>query len=544
MTRNSSNKVTVFLAVALAASAACNERDATPVVPEIPFVATPTVIAISPNSCVAGRAAFTLTVSGTNFDGNSKVNFGGTAYAISAVNGTQLTALIPASAVVASGTVGVTVTNSATKATSNEMEFTIGDAVVGSFHDGFTLTGDMQLVSGVHTATLLPDGEVLTAGGSNGWTEDWDEAGQKNVELYNPAIGSFTTTSTMADGRSRATATLLPNGKVLLTGGEGSALDQPPVLATAELYDPATGTFALARLMTTARMAHTATLLRNGKVLIAGGGDSGGWGFPIFGNATTSAELYDPSTDAFTPTGSMGTPRFAHTATLLPNGTVLIAGGFSYSSIGGGNTAVAEPVASTEIYDPASETFTAGARMAAARGGHAATLLPDGTVLITGGLTTLGMLADVYPPSAGSSVVLSSAELRDPATGEFTTVGKMTAEREEHTATALLNGKVLIVGGATGSSGTLHSAELYDPTTRTFAVAAPMSTARSGHSATLLRDGSVLIAGGHGVGGRWDTGDPGYAGFLKSAETYHALDGGANDRVLRRVTRQATRPNM
>jgi hypothetical protein len=105
-------------------------------------------------------------------------------------------------------------------------------------------------------------------------------------------------------------------------------------------------------------------------------------------------------------------------------------------------------------------------------------------------------------------------------TGEFTSAGKMTVDREEHTATLLQNGKVLLVGGATGSGGTLGTAELYNPATHTFVATATMSTPRSGHSATLLRDGSVLITGGHGAGGRWDTGDPGYAGFLRSAEIY------------------------
>src|SRR5206468_2425476 len=120
---------------------------------------------------------------------------------------------------------------------------------------------------------------------------DWDEAGQKDAEVYNPATGSFTTTASMASSRTRGTATLLPNGKVLLTGGEGEGRDQPPVLASAEVYDPGTGQFSAIADMATVRMAHTATLLPNGKVLIAGGGNDGGWGFPVFGSATASAEI-------------------------------------------------------------------------------------------------------------------------------------------------------------------------------------------------------------------------------------------------------------
>lgn len=359
----------------------------------------------------------------------------------------------------------------------------------------------MQGVSGIHTATLLPTGGVLLAGGSDGWTEDWNEAGQPDAEVYDPQTGVFAVTGKMTDSRTRAAATLLPNGKVLLTGGEGVGSDQPPGLYSAELYDPTVGRFSAAGFMSVVRLAHTATLLENGKVLIAGGGDDAGWGFPVFGTATATAELYDPATNSFTPTGPMRTPRFAHTATLLSDGRVLIAGGFSSAVVNG----PAVPLSSTEIYDPATGVFTPASNMWSARGGHAATLLPSGAVLITGGLVTVGTgWPDLH--ELGSSSVLSSAELRDPRTGEFMSAGDMTAEREEHTATLLPSGEVLIAGGATGSNGTLNTIEVYDPATGVFAVAGTMTTPRSGHSATLLPDGTVLIAGGYSAGGRFDTG--------------------------------------
>jgi hypothetical protein len=196
---------------------------------------------------------------------------------------------------------------------------------------------------------------------------------------------------------------------------------------TAELYDPAAGTFtATANAPLVARATHTATLLGNGQVLIAGG----------FKTANiASAELYDPTADTFTATGSLSVPRASHTATLLASGKVLL--------VGGAATAI------TELFDPAAGTCSATGNLVTARTQyHAAALLPSGKVLITGGL-------GVGSPSP----LLSSAELYDPAAATFTATGSMTTGRETHTATTLANGKALIAGGA--GVGYLASAELY-----------------------------------------------------------------------------------
>jgi hypothetical protein len=215
----------------------------------------------------------------------------------------------------------------------------------------------MIRVLGIHTATLLPDGKVLMAGGSQGFSVDFEEAGQADAELYDPVAHLFTTTGSMTSPRDWHAATLLLNGKVLMTGGFGAGRpDRPPTLSSAEVFDPVTGTFAAAGNMSTVRAVHTATLLPDGKVLIAGGGGSGGFGFPSFDPAFATAEVYDPATNSFTATGAMGTARYAHTATPLLNGKVLIAGGFTTVPVTA--TSSSNALSTAELYDPATGAFT------------------------------------------------------------------------------------------------------------------------------------------------------------------------------------------
>ena len=277
----------------------------------------------------------------------------------------------------------------------------------------------------------------------------------------------FVSTGSMTTPRTSHTATLLTNGKVLVAGGRACNTISPcPDLASAELYDPATGTFTPTGSMTTARRGATATLLNNGRVLIAGGGVGSN------GSVPSSAELYDPATGTFTPTGSMTTARIYPTATLLNNGKVLVAGG---GQINGPD------LNSAELYDPQTGTFTATGNMITARNSHTATLLNNGQVLVAGG-------GDV-------SLVLNSAELYDPGTGTFTATGSMTTVREVHIANLLSNGLALLAGGEDGFS-LLASAELYDPGTETFTATGNMTAVRLVPGAALLINGKVLIAGG------------------------------------------------
>ena len=436
---------------------------------------TPVIAGLDPSGAAVGGSAFTLRVVGGNFQSNSVVRWNAADRPTTFVTTNEVTAQIPAGDIATTGAATVTVFNLAPGVgSSNSVTFTI---VPGN---AFRAGQDMIKVSGVHTATLLPSGQALVAGGCGG--QDYLEVGQPDAELYDPVTTSFTVTGSMEFPRCRHTATLLPNGKVLAVGGFGAAWDGPAAATNStELYDPATGTFSHTDNMAQARAAHTATLLPNGKVLIAGGATIGGWGFPFYGSALVGAEIYDPATNTFTATGSMGTARFGHTATLLPSGKVLIAGGFTSTEV----NQQALSLASAEVYDPATQTFNPAGDMAVTHGGHTATLLQDGRLLITGGFATAGP----------STTVVSSAELYQPLTGVFTSAGNMMFAREEHTATLLTNGQVLIAGGATPNA-VLATAELYDPTSGTFTGTYSMATPRTGHSATLLQDATVLVSGG------------------------------------------------
>jgi large repetitive protein len=243
-------------------------------------------------------------------------------------------------------------------------------------------TGALALARVQPTATLLPSGKVLVTGG-------WGMNGLGIAEVYDPATGTWSSTGAMASARDRHTATLLPSGKVLVSGGRDTAGGS--ILASAEVYDPATGTWSPTGAMATGRHEHTATLLPSGKVLISGGTSPGSSTLAI-------AEVYDPATGTWSPTGAMASARWAHTATLLPSGKVLVSGGFA----GGSN------LASAEVYDPATGTWSPTGAMATARLFHTATLLPSGKVLVSGGFGASRPLAsaEVYQ---GAPVVLTPA---------------------------------------------------------------------------------------------------------------------------------------
>jgi hypothetical protein len=278
-------------------------------------------------------------------------------------------------------------------------------------------------------------------------------------------VGSVTPAAPMLEPRSGQTATLLPDGKVLIAGGMRRNQD---FYKSAELYDPATGKVQLTGEMNQRRVGHIAVLLRTGKVLIAGG-----W---VGQGGTDAAELYDPATGRFTIAAKMTTRRGRPSATLLPDGDVLIAGGEERDN---------EPLASAEIFHAKTLSFQATAAMHHARISHTATLLNDGLVLIAGGY---------------SGGVSSSAELYDPKSGTFTETGSLGTARCKHTAGRLPDGRVLIAGGSDsrGWSGNLSSAEIYDPHTGKFAATDSMNDSRFKlpDEAIQLPSGKLLIAGG------------------------------------------------
>lgn len=331
-------------------------------------------------------------------------------------------------------------------------------------------------------------------------------------------LHGFLPTGSMATARRFHTATLLQNGKVLIAGGEDAG--QTP-FASAELYDPSTGAFSPTGDMTVPRVRHTATLLNNGKVLITGGAADGSE------TAVSSAELYDPSTGRFTATAhAMTAARASHTATLLKDGRVLIAGGDAIFFNGVQNPNI-HSLASAEIFDPNAGTFTATGTMTAAREEHTATLLASGKVLIAGGSD------NAVGNASPAATVLASAELFDPSTGHFTATGNMVSARVFLTATLLNSGKVLVAGGVTTGGGSVNTAELFDESGQSFTSTGNLTAPRFYQDATLLGDGTVLITGGSDGGHR----------ALATAELYDAGAGtfsGVASMVSERVWHTST----
>jgi Galactose oxidase, central domain len=311
----------------------------------------------------------------------------------------------------------------------------------------------------IRTATLLPNGKVLVVGSYPVYVYP-HLSYLPGAELYDPASGTWAATGIPVTLFNSPRATLLPNGNVLVAGVSAGV--------SAELYDPASGTWSATGSLRTARDEHTMTLLPNGKVLVVGGLDVNK------GGSIASAELYDPARGTWAATRSLNTARLFHSATLLPNGKVLVAGGAG---------TVGLPLASAELYDPASGTWSTTGSLATGRFLHTETLLPNGKVLVAGG------------EGGDTGGPLASAELYDPASGTWTTTGSLNTAREEHTMTLLPNGKALVAGG------TNVSAELYDPASGTWTATGSLGTARFSHTATLLPDGNVLVAGGWAYSG-------------------------------------------
>jgi N-acetylneuraminic acid mutarotase len=366
----------------------------------------------------------------------------------------------------------------------------------------WSLTGNLNVGRDSHTATLLPNGRVLVAGGNN------TNGTLKSAELYDVATGTWSNTGSLNGGRAFHTATLLPNGKVLVVGGFSCA--PPPAtcayLNSVELYDPDMGLWTITGSLNTARGSHTATLLANGKVLVAAGATDGT-------GALLSAELYNPLAGTWTSTGNLNVARTFHTATLLLEGKVLVAGGEGCDL----NNCFALDTA--ELYDPAAGTWSNTGTLNTQRELHTETLLPSGKVLVVGGFANFGL-----------GLVNQSVELYDPV-GMWSGPGNLNQGRAYHTSTLLPSGKVVIAGGFVDSlNRAITSSELYDPGTAMWTNTASLNIGRRFHTATLLLNGKVLVAGGDGINAPtsaelYDPGIPGPNTVQFNAANFSASEG-------------------
>jgi WD40 repeat protein len=392
--------------------------------------------------------------------------------------------------------------------------------------------GNMIAPHAFHAAVLLADGKVLVAGGLNG------TAVLANAELYDPVSETFSATAgPLNSARDDFAVVLLADGRALLAGGAGvsSSLD------SAELYDPGSSTFSFtANNMSIGRWAPSAAPLADGNAIVGAGSSA----FPSAAPEDASVDLFDASTNTFSPTGALHIARMGAAAVVLPDGSPLILGGEDDQGTNGGNS---EP--SGEIYNPAAGTFTVTGGLNALRVAYASALLPDGRVLIAGGGNETSALnrAELFDPKTrhftptannlqvecalcggvtlndGKVLIVDgsngvTADLFDPKTMSFSpTSGPMVASRPSATANLLGDGTVLIAGGLDTSDNAVDTAELYSPKTGTFTATGTMTSPRANHTATLLANGKVLLAGGSTVA---DT-----SGALDTAEIYDPKTG-------------------
>lgn len=350
----------------------------------------------------------------------------------------------------------------------------------------WSFTGNLQQARASFTATLLSNGQVLIVGGT--YRGAFVQYGLPSAELYNPATGTFSTTGSLNTGRYGHSATLLNNGKVLIAGGSNSTSG---ALSSAELYDPITGAFSDTGSLSCA-CGYDATLLPNGTVLFTGGFNGT--------NAVATSELYNPTSGTFASTGNLNVARAGPSSTLLGNGKVLVAGGVYYTGVSPNQ--VAHYLASAELYDPSTGTFALTGSLNTARSSQTASVLGNGDVLLAGGQN-----------DGANGGYLASAELYNPSKGIFTVTGSLNTPRILHTAHLLSTGEVLIVAG--NHFGSIASAELYNPTSGKFSNTASLNTPRQAHASALLTNGQVLAVGGYEsqLGSK--------RGWLASAEFYH-----------------------
>lgn len=350
-------------------------------------------------------------------------------------------------------------------------------APVGRWRAAADMSERREYAGGVR----LNDGRILAVSG-----HPLEGKSIASAELYDPKTATWSNTGSLRQSRNGANeATLLHDGRVLLAGGHNTE-----VVRGAEIFVPTTGQWSDAGSLSVGRDP-TATLLADGRVLVSGGID---W-FTDSGNVYSLAELYDPRTGKWTATGSLHTARYTHRAITLDNGRVLAVGGFEKPGT---------PLASPELYEPSTGRWQTTEDIPKPRLGFGLVKLLDGRVLVAGGSTG----------SSAKRTYLASAVLYDPRAGHWSETQPMKDKRAGFATTLLADGQVLVAGGIADSGLELKSAELFDPRTGSWRPAASMNVARRNHRATLLPNGNVLVIGGSNFFGQ---------NYLKSCEVFSLL---------------------
>ena len=336
---------------------------------------------------------------------------------------------------------------------------------------------DLVSIRGTTTAVVLKDGKALAIGGGVG------QQAIAAVEVFDPATGVWQATAPMNQARRGHQAVVLGDGRVMVAGG----IADSELLSSVEIYDPGPARWTTMAPMSVPRLGNTLTLLTNGSVLVTGG-TSAETASGSGGNQTirpdSTAEVFNVAANRWTKTsGTMSTPRFEHTATALDDGRVLVAGGQGPPISG-----VSSALATTEIYDPAVDSFRKSNDMSDARFNHTALKLPDRSIMVIGGAG-----------GTNGDTSLSTAEVFNPGDGSWNAAGALTGSRSGHVAAVFSDGRVLVAGGESltrGARRSLATAEIFNLEKREWQSAGNMNCPRSEASATLLGDGSVIVVAG------------------------------------------------
>ncbi|HHI80871.1 MAG TPA: hypothetical protein ENK02_12960 [Planctomycetes bacterium] len=327
----------------------------------------------------------------------------------------------------------------------------------------------------------LPGGSVILIGGGSGSL--LNGSGLSSTEIYDPARQTWRPGPNMASARGLLTATALKNGKILVVGGANSA----GVLKTCELYDPKTNKFSPTGSLSVPRAGHTASLLPDGRVLITGGLSDISSALKAVGSMKKSTEIYDPKTGRFSAGPNMSRERIAHTASLLPNGKILIAGGISLN----GFFRLPGMTSRCEIFDPKTNRFSGASSLPFTTAAHSQIRLKSGRILVAGGARSSLLITDAKP--------IKDAARFDPTTGRWTRVGSMAVARTLPSLARLAGGKILVIGGAQGTLDkptATARCEVFDPATARFGPATSLGISRAGAPALSLREGQIMVVGG------------------------------------------------